>query len=362
MAGTRSACSGLVSVECARRRWKQLLVVALLVAVIVAAVVDALTCSCMMTETEQDRVQRLYCEGLLNATSDGTVEPGQSFRCSRTDSDEEAWVPSGEEPNTCIQSSSCLAVGFQAVLEWISEHPGEGWAVTALVYAVLTMALIPGSVLTIGSGVAFGTALGLGKGTAVAATAVIVGASVGATMAFLMGRYLLREVINQWAKKFRVIKALDKALETQGFRITLLLRLSPIVPFNVFNFIMGSTSCELRDYVLATSLGIIPGTFAFVFIGALVGSAAFEGTSMANLSDNGSQVYPDLCEESAQAKTIRIVIIVVGIVATILAVVLLTIVGRRQFRKLAEADGVDLDDLDESTSRAQVSNEDGEAA
>lgn len=334
-------------------------IVALLAMVIAGVVVDALTKSCTAEESEGDRVQRLFCDGALNVTEDGDVVPGQAFACQAPDADldnlEEEWFENPDMAGQCIEDSSCLSTGFDSVLTWISDNPGLGWLVTAVVYALLTILLIPGSVLTIGSGVAFGTALGLGKGVLVGTTAVIVGAVAGATVAFIMGRFLAKELLEMWSDKFKLIKALDRALEEQGFKVVLLLRLSPVVPFNVFNFIMGSTSCTLKNYFMATVIGIIPGSTAFVFIGALVGAAAFDSSSD---DSDGSFVDLSACEDDPKEATVRLIVLIVGALASVLAVVLISVYARKQFRILQadleaddaqRADDEDTEDTDRLT-------------
>jgi len=318
----------------------------LLVIIIIFVIVDAISKPCMMTEDEGKRVQRLFCAGLLNATEDGVVEPGQPFRCSETNTTDENYFAREKLPPACISEASCLGVGFNGLISWIADNPAGGFFVFAGVYTLLTVMLIPGSVLTIGSGLAFGTAFGLGKGTAVGAAAVILGASTGATLAFLMGRYLLKEAIEIWSERFKILKALDRALEMRGFEVVLLMRLSPVIPFNVFNFVMGSTSCTLRNYVLASIIGIIPGTTAFVFIGALIGDASFENSKAGLSPSEGDVVIPSQCEDDPKERTIRVTILIVGAIATVIAVVILTIYARRQFRKLEAEFGINEEEIE----------------
>lgn len=129
--------------------------------------------------------------------------------------------------------------------------------VFVLVYAVLTVLVFPGSVLTVAAGVAFGTVLG----TALS----VVGASLGAAGAYQVGRRLGREKVAELAgARFAV---LDDWLERRGFLAVLYARLIPIIPFNVLNYAAGVTRVPFRDYLVATVIGIIPGTFAFAALG-----------------------------------------------------------------------------------------------
>jgi len=310
---------------------KQLVVLLILIGIITYVVYDVISENCLSVEKYAETSQRLYCAGELNATDDNFLIDGQTFSCTgnkSSTSNEEGWY---EDANgACVKNASCLSVGFDKMLDWISENPGIGWIVTVVAYAALTVALIPGSVLTIGSGLAFGSALGLAEGILVGSTAVIVGATLGSVLAFLMGRFLLKEWIDTWSYKFKIIKALDTAFIHKGLQFVLLLRLSPIVPFNIFNFIMGSSSISFKNYFFGTFFGIIPGTVAFVSIGALLGSALGN-----HRSDGPSNVvYPNLCETNKTEATVRIILLVVGIVATILAVILISKFSYKQFLKL----------------------------
>lgn len=127
-------------------------------------------------------------------------------------------------------------------------------------YAVLTVLLFPGSIITAASGALFGTALG----TALA----VVGATIGATGAFLIGRRLGRSEVERIAG--RRIGALDAWLERRGFLAVLYVRLIPIAPFSALNYVAGVTSVRARDYVLGTAIGIVPGAFAYAALGGSI--------------------------------------------------------------------------------------------
>jgi uncharacterized membrane protein YdjX (TVP38/TMEM64 family) len=137
-----------------------------------------------------------------------------------------------------------------------------------LIYMVATVAFLPGSLLTLGAGVLFGIIQG--------SFYVFIGATLGATLAFLVVRYLARDWVSQKIAGNQKFKAIDQAVGRSGFKIVLLTRLSPIFPFNLLNYGMGVTGVSLKDYVLA-SVGMIPGTIMYVYIGSLAGSIATIG-------------------------------------------------------------------------------------
>jgi uncharacterized membrane protein YdjX (TVP38/TMEM64 family) len=184
------------------------------------------------------------------------------------------------------------------------------------VYFVATVLFIPGSVLTLGSGFVFSTAFGLGLGILVGVISVFIGASLGAVSAFLLGRYLLRTQVKKLSNKYAIFEALDLALEENGLKIFLLLRLSPIIPFNAINYIGGISSVSLRDYVIAL-IAILPGTTLYVFLGASAGSLASSANSGSNL-------------------TVETIIIVVGVVLGVLTIWLTTRYARKELKRVLE--------------------------
>jgi len=165
---------------------------------------------------------------------------------------------------------------------------------------ICTVLFIPGSILTLGSGFIFANVFGLGYGVILATVAVFIGASAGAIVAFLLGRYLLRDWVKTLTTKYPLFEAVDTALEDKGLRIMCLLRLSPIIPFNALNYIAGITAISLTAYTWAM-IAILPGTILYIFLGATAGSLTDSGSS----GDNG---------------TVKIITIVVGVVFGVLGV------------------------------------------
>ena len=123
------------------------------------------------------------------------------------------------------------------------------------VYVVATVALVPGSLLTIAAGALFG----LGLGTLIA----FAGAVLGETAAFLVSRYLLRRFVVARLQASPRFSALDRALAADGRRLVFLLRLSPLIPFTLLNYAVGASRVRVRDYLLA-SFGMLPGTVLYV--------------------------------------------------------------------------------------------------
>jgi uncharacterized membrane protein YdjX (TVP38/TMEM64 family) len=151
-------------------------------------------------------------------------------------------------------------------LDWIRGLGPLAPVAFIAIYIVACVAFLPGSILTIGAGVIFGVVRG--------SICVSIAATLGATAAFLVGRYLARDWVSEKLEGNPKFKAIDQAVGKEGWKIVLLTRLSPVFPFNLLNYAYGLTSVSLRDYVLASWIGMIPGTILYVYIGALSGDVA----------------------------------------------------------------------------------------
>ena len=149
---------------------------------------------------------------------------------------------------------------------WVRDAGGTGVAVYSVTYVVATLLFLPGSMLTLGAGFAYGPLWG---------TLLVSPVSVlASTLAFLLGRTALRDRVARRMQARPRFAAIDDAVGESGFKIVLLLRLSPIFPFNLLNYALGLTQVKLRDYVLASFLGMLPGTVLYVYVGSLITSAS----------------------------------------------------------------------------------------
>ena len=183
---------------------------------------------------------------------------------------------------TVLLMALFLAMRFLPVQQWLrsfNDSVGQmgtvGILVFIVVYALATVLLAPGSILTIGAGFAFG----LWKGFLAAWT----GAILGASLAFLVARFVARDKIESIAKRNEKFRKIDSAIGQQGAKLVFLLRLSPVIPFNLSNYFYGLTGVKFWPYVFASWSGMIPGTFLYVYIGTaskLAVSAAAGGETM----------------------------------------------------------------------------------
>ena len=163
---------------------------------------------------------------------------------------------------------------FQSALAWVDSLGAWGPIAFIAIYNLATVLFLPGSLLTLGGGAIFGLVQG--------SIYVFVAATLGATFAFLIGRYLARDAIAKKIDGNQKFKAIDEAIAKEGFKIVLLTRLSPVFPFNLLNYALGLTSVSLKDYVLG-SIGMLPGTILYVYLGALAGDLAMIGQEAATV-------------------------------------------------------------------------------
>ncbi|HUG54472.1 MAG TPA: TVP38/TMEM64 family protein [Vicinamibacteria bacterium] len=154
---------------------------------------------------------------------------------------------------------------------WVARQGALGGVAYAAVYVLAALAFVPGSVLTVGAGLLFG----LVWGTAI----VSVASTTAAALAFLIARYLARERVEALARRNRSFGAIDRAVREKGWRIVALLRLSPLVPFSIGNYLYGLTPVAFWPYVLASWIAMLPATVLYVYLGAAGKAAAGGGRS-----------------------------------------------------------------------------------
>lgn len=179
---------------------------------------------------------------------------------------------------------------FLRLAEWFEKLGPGAIVVYSLLYFVLELLGVPATPLTLGCGYLFGVTSG--------AVAISISATCAAATSFLITRYGLRNFITKLAKRYPKFRAFDKAIGREGFKFVFLLRLSPLLPFALSNYLYGLTSVRFRDYVLGSWLGMLPGTIAYVSGGAAVSA---------------------LTDISASKDNFNPALVVVGIAATVLA-------------------------------------------
>jgi len=193
-------------------------------------------------------------------------------------------------------------------LEYVRSLGIWGPVLLAVAYAVATVLMVPGLILTLGAGFLFGVV----KGT----ITVSIGSVAGALLAFLVGRTLARDFVRQKAAEFPKFAAVDRAVGKAGFKIVLLTRLSPVFPFNMLNYLFSITNVRTRDYFFASWIGMLPGTLMYVYFGSAV----------KNLTDLVSGQYEGGVREK--------VLFGVGLLAAVAVTVYVTRIARAAIREI----------------------------
>lgn len=145
----------------------------------------------------------------------------------------------------------------QALAAWIKDAGPAAPLLFMLIYAVATVLFLPGSVITLAGGALFGPVLGTFYN--------LTGATIGATLAFLVSRYLASEWVA--ARTGGRLKQLIKGVEGEGWRFVAFVRLVPLFPFNLLNYALGLTRIPLLQYVLASYICMLPGAIAYTYLG-----------------------------------------------------------------------------------------------
>jgi uncharacterized membrane protein YdjX (TVP38/TMEM64 family) len=192
-------------------------------------------------------------------------------------------------------------------LEWVQGIGPWGPVLFAAAYVPAAVLFVPGSLLTLGAGFVFG----LAKGTVV----VSLGSTAGAAAAFVVARSLAHDWVARRLARRPILTAIGRAVEIEGFRIVLLTRLSPVLPFNLLNYAFGLTAVPFRTYVLASWIGMLPGTIMYVYLGSAAKSVA-------------ALMSGETPRSAGQS-----ILFVLGLAATVAATVLVT---RRARRALTE--------------------------
>lgn len=206
---------------------------------------------------------------------------------------------------------------FRTALTWVDGLGPLGPLVFIGLYNLATVLFLPGSLLTLGGGLLFGVGYG--------SLYVFIAATLGATFAFLIGRYLARDWVASKIQGNTKFQAIDSAIAREGLKIVFLTRLSPVFPFNLLNYALGLTQVSLRDYVLG-SLGMLPGTILYVYIGSLAGNLATLGSGTPSTNP--------------QAEMLQWVIRILGLLATLGVTIYITRIAKQALA--ASTESVDL--------------------
>lgn len=155
------------------------------------------------------------------------------------------------------------------LLTWIDGQGLVGPLVFMLMMALIVILLVPGVVLTTGAGFAFGVIEG--------SIVVVLGTTLGATVAFLLARYGFSDRADVIVQRHGRLKAIRDKLASEGWKIVLLTRLVPFFPFKLSNYAFGLTGLSLRGFVGGTLIGEIPLSVHNVYLGSIAADLATLG-------------------------------------------------------------------------------------
>jgi uncharacterized membrane protein YdjX (TVP38/TMEM64 family) len=160
-----------------------------------------------------------------------------------------------------------VATRLLPLREWVVRLEGlvqgvgpAGMVLYGAVSVAAVLLFVPGIVLTLGAGFLFG----LGWGVVV----VSIASTIAAALAFLIARYLARGAVERLARKNPKFSAIDHAIGKEGWKIVALLRLSPLVPFSLSNYLYGLTSVRFVPYLATSWAAMLPATLVYVYLGA----------------------------------------------------------------------------------------------
>ena len=188
------------------------------------------------------------------------------------------------------------------------------WAPVFVVgfYIVASILFLPGSVLTLGTGFVFKLLVGT--------IIVSIGSTLGACAAFLVGRTIGRRWISEKVAANEKFAAIDNAVAGHGFKIVLLIRLSPVFPFNLLNYAFGLTKVSFGKYALASWIGMLPATIMYVYFGA------------------GLRTLADAAAGEVETGVTGRIFFWVGLIVTIAVTVFVTGLARKALKQTVEAD------------------------
>jgi uncharacterized membrane protein YdjX (TVP38/TMEM64 family) len=196
-----------------------------------------------------------------------------------------------------------LSERLQQGIHWVAGLGAWGPVVFIVLYVLATVCLAPASALTLGAGLVFGVVWGT--------VYVSVGSTLGAAAAFLIARYLLQQRLERRLSAHPRFAAIASAVSESGWKIVFLTRLSPFLPFNLLNYGYGLTRVSFRGYLLASWIGMLPGTLMYVYLGSLA-------------------------QEALQAKSVgaaQWALYMGGLIATILATAMISFAAKRALEK-----------------------------
>ncbi|XP_076888381.1 uncharacterized protein LOC143538793 [Bidens hawaiensis] len=216
---------------------------------------------------------------------------------------------------------ACFTLPVEKTLKdfllWVEDDLGPwGPLALAVAYIPLTILAVPASVLTLGGGYLFGLPMGF--------LADSIGAVIGATAAFLLGRTIGKTYVISKLGDYPKFRAVAIAIQKSGFKIVLLLRLVPLLPFNMLNYLLSVTPISVWEYMMASWLGMMPITLALVYV----------GTTLKDLAD--------VTHGWSRFSKTRWALVILSFVVSVILMAVVTKVAKSALEK-ALTEGIDID-------------------
>jgi uncharacterized membrane protein YdjX (TVP38/TMEM64 family) len=160
---------------------------------------------------------------------------------------------------------------------WFQRKGSAGAILYGALYVLATVLLFPGTPLTLGAGFLYGTAVG--------SAVVSIASTAAATAGFLLARYIAADWLARRSERYSSLRTLDRSIAEHGFKMVLIMRLQPVfIPFAYLNMGLGLSRVRLRDFVIGSWLGMLPGTILYVYAGSLLNAAYFTHFSARSLT------------------------------------------------------------------------------
>ena len=237
-----------------------------------------------------------------------------------------------------------IPLAYEKFIDWIQDAGAWGPIVAGIAWIPVCLLFVPGLILSLSSGFAFDFAP--------AFASVLIGATVGTCAAAITGRYLGRSWVEGLVESWPKFKAIDAAISQEGWKIVFLLRLSPLIPFNLLNYFLGLTDVPIfPDYFLATFIGMAPGCAMFVYIGTTLGAVAdvlkgnvdgggdcinAGGETLSGFSKEPCLTAGHTWEET-DTSVMRLVLMIVGLIATVVATCFVTVIAKKKLDEYVAA-------------------------
>lgn len=225
-----------------------------------------------------------------------------------------------------VMPTTYVEDAIDSFLDWMGSAGIWGvWGYIACM-SVCTLFFIPPSIFVLAAGFTFQSVWGF-SGALIALLSSFIAGVIGGLAAYYRARYISRDVVKILKRRYPILRATDKALAMNGLKVMFLIRLNPLIPFGVSNYVFGCSGVDPASYTLAI-IGMIPWWILLIFIGAAAETALRSYTSTA----------------------VGMIIVVAGIVTGIIALIIVSAFARKELQKLSRQDLVKEsgDDLDAS--------------